>query len=119
MVKALLEAGTVNNFEIKYRKKNGKIGYVLSSVSLLEIDGEKYIIFNSIDITEQKESQRLLRQYKERFSTVFNINPLLMIITRASDNIMIDYNKSFLHLAGFEHKELQNKTAMDLNLKAL
>ncbi len=39
-----------------------------------------------------------------------------MIITRASDNIMIDYNKSFLHLAGFKYKELQNKKAMDLNL---
>jgi PAS domain S-box-containing protein len=54
LVEPLLRAGVVQNFDFKFRTKNGTFRTLLSSAELLELGGEKCILVASSDITDRK-----------------------------------------------------------------
>lgn len=57
-LKQLYRFGYIENFEYRYRKKSGEIGYVMTSVNCLNIEGNDYLIASGIDVTELKHYQQ-------------------------------------------------------------
>lgn len=64
-LKQVYRFGYLDNFEYRYRKKSGEIGYLMISINNLNIEGSEYLIVSGIDVTElklyQKEMARLDR----------------------------------------------------------
>jgi diguanylate cyclase (GGDEF)-like protein/PAS domain S-box-containing protein len=70
------------------------------------------------DITERKLQELQLLNSEERYRTVFQTSPDFITITRLSDGVMIDANKTFFDGTGFEPKEVAGRTTLELNLWA-
>ena len=57
-----------------------------------------------------------LKASEQRFETAFRRNPVGIIVTRASDNVVLDVNESFLELVGYGRDELVGQSARALGL---
>ncbi|MFH0736175.1 MAG: PAS domain S-box protein [bacterium] len=96
--------------------KNGnKQPYYFSGVKM-EVEGEFYIVGYGIDVSERIEAEKALKFSEEKFSKAFNSSPVSMNITRLSDGIIIDANKTFEEMTGYTRQEIINKKAIDLGV---
>lgn len=64
-LKRIQTTGTVENFEFRYRKKNGTVGVALGFGKLMELDGEQCILSENFDITHQKELEATAVRYEQ------------------------------------------------------
>lgn len=76
--------------------------------------GEFIAIFT--DITQKVKMEKDLHQSEELFSKAFHHIPVPAIITRVSDNIMINANSYFLKLFEYSHAEVIGHTTKELHL---
>ena len=60
MANMLLAQGYMRNFEIVSKMKSGELKTAIFSAELIEIDGEKYVIVISKDITDRKRIEAAL-----------------------------------------------------------
>jgi PAS domain S-box-containing protein len=116
MLNQLFEKGYIRNYEHKYRKKTGEIGFALSSFNFMDVNGEKCLLSSVIDITERKKAEEALCQSEERFYKSFHSSPAMMSITRLKDNIFIDVNNSFSNALGYRREEMIGHSPLELNV---
>lgn len=74
------------------------------------------IFILSVDITERKKAEELLKESEERFTKAFRNNPAALSITRLMDGLFVDVNDGFTQLFGYEREELIGHKSTDLNL---
>jgi PAS domain S-box-containing protein len=67
LVQGLRSAGTVENLEARFRRKNGQIGYGLMSARVLRLQQEDLILSITRDITEWKEVDERLRAAERKY----------------------------------------------------
>ena len=75
LIKRLGEKGKVSNFEMELRTIDGEIKPMSMSASLMEIEGEKYLVSLARDITEQKRIELDL----EKRSTQLLLNQKVLL----------------------------------------
>ncbi len=59
--KTLAEQGELRNYELDFRTKSGEIRTALLSADFIEINGEKYLLSTSNDITDRKQVEAQLQ----------------------------------------------------------
>ena len=67
LVQALKEHGSVRNWDVSFRRKDGSIGHSLRSLERITLAGEDCILTILNDITDRRQMEEALRQ-SERFS---------------------------------------------------
>lgn len=65
-VRELQETGKLEDFEYRFRDKQGGIHWALSSAAVIELRGERYVLAHIIDITERKRAQQALAESDAR-----------------------------------------------------
>ncbi|HBY06342.1 MAG TPA: hypothetical protein DEH22_00580 [Chloroflexi bacterium] len=60
-----LTQGYIQNYEIPFRKKNGRIGHALGWGEQIELNGEIVYIGGTIDITERVQAEHQIQQLNE------------------------------------------------------
>ncbi len=105
MIKLLKKKGSVRNMETTSITKTGEVHFGLISAELIEIGGEPCIISVVNDITEQKQSQQLVR-------TVYQNSPLGIYILQ--DGELQYTNPQFQKITGYSQKELQGRGLLSL-----
>ena len=104
-------------FDTKYgRRSNGEEFPIESSLSQLELNGQKFYTVILRDITEHKKSVDELRQSEERFGKVFRANPQPMSLTTLAEGRYIDVNESFLQMSGYSREEVIGLTSIELGI---
>lgn len=68
------------------------------------------------DITDQKESERILRESEEKFSKAFHGSAAASVMTRLSDERVIEANDSALTALGYSREELVGRPMLELNV---
>lgn len=116
MKKQLDKYGYIRNFESKHRKKSGEIGVTLSSVDILDISGEKFLLVTAIDITKRKKAEEALRLSEDKFSKAFHQNHISMAITRLDDDTYVDVNNRWANILGYKREEMIGKTTLELGI---
>lgn len=130
----LIEEIRTNNscrgLELDVRAKNGEIKTVYSNWDLITIDDEPYILGAAIDITERKRmeenllehlnyqivTQKLLIQSEEKFYKAFHSIPIIMMLTRIDDGLILDVNEEFCKATGYHRDEVLGQTTRDINM---
>ncbi len=69
-LKQLYENNLIENLEYKIRKKNGEIGYGLSSTTSITLGGKMHFISMVVDITQHKLAEEALRISEEKFRLI-------------------------------------------------
>jgi len=67
-------------------------------------------------ITERKRSEFALREFEDRFATVFQSSPVAMSITAVATTCYVDVNEMFLRSSGFTREEVVGHTSDELRL---
>ena len=70
----------------------------------------------SRDATVSKRAEEALRESEERFRKAFQSSPVGIIMTRLSDNHIVDVNDTLLRVWGYTREEVVGRTAEDLNV---
>jgi PAS domain S-box-containing protein len=75
-----------------------------------------YRIISVTDISERKKAEESLRESKDHFELLFNLNPDAVNIIRVSDRHIVSVNNGFTKLLGYTPDEVVGKTTMEVNL---
>lgn len=118
-----LEAkGFVLGREVRLRAQDGRVLTVLLSSQPVDIGGVPHLLTAGVDITARKEAEakllegeRQLRDSDARFRSVFHNSPAMQSVLRATDNVLVEVNDSFLNKLGYRREEVLGKTPFELN----
>ena len=70
----------------------------------------------TMDITERKQEERVLQLSEQKFSTIFNLMPDMVGITRMEDGHFIEVNDGFEQGTGWPREAALGKSSLDLQL---
>jgi PAS domain S-box-containing protein len=118
----MLLAGEINEFsmEKRYVRKDGEIVWVNLTVYPAWYSDEEPNRHIAIveDITERKNAENALRTSEEKFFKAFHATPNAILITRASDGLILEINESFCGQTGYSRDEALGRTTVELNFWA-
>lgn len=111
-IEKLVKEGRVDAVEHQFPRKDGSIAYVIFSLEIVELNGEKFILGIIMDNTERKLNEIKLKESEEKFSKIFQSSPVGIAITKASTGEYVDVNKALLEMSGKKRDELIGKTSL-------
>jgi len=106
----------VSNFEATHYHKSGRILKVLVSAQIVEIENEKCLLSQIVDITERKREQETLRASERKFAILFENSPIAMGLVRLRDSRYLDVNNAMLDLLGHAREEIIGKTSEEVGM---
>lgn len=74
----LNEHGSLVNYEMKFRRKDGSLRTLLLSTEKLEIDGKDCLLIAASDITDRMRTQQELRESEARFRNMADTAPVMI-----------------------------------------
>ena len=80
--------------------------------------GSPTMLLSLVDVTGRMCSGEELRDSEYKFATVFQNNPVPLILTSTPGGVFIDVNDAFLQSTGYARADVIGKTAMELELFA-
>lgn len=96
---------------------NNIINVIIDSINIKLSNTNKSLNLYVIqDITQLYTYQKILANSVDRFTNLFENAPIAMAIA-TDDNKLIDFNKSFIQLFGYEEDELINMSLYDISHK--
>lgn len=108
----LREQSSVDNVEIAYRHKSGRLGYALMSAEIIELDNEPCILSMIQDITDRKEAETALEDSEEKFRLLAE-NSTDMISRHSPDGHYLYVSPACQTLLGYEPEELVGHSAYE------
>ena len=87
LLQELHSQGAVRNLEFEFRKKSGELGFAMVCAEIIDLNGQRYILSVTHDITERKRTEaqlqltsqrdRLLTETLARIRTSLNLDQIL------------------------------------------
>jgi len=112
----LEQKGAYGPYEKEYINKEGGLIPVRLYGKVIEQKKEKLIWSSVEDITNERLSEKTLRESENKFSKVFHNSPDSIVITRVSDGVILDANNNFFELTGYQAFEVIGRSTIELNL---
>ena len=113
MVSELKAKGFVKDLELNGRKKNGQIITVSISVSVTQLNNQKYILGVIRDITERKQIEESLRESETLFRSIFEQAAVGITQTKI-DGTYIQVNSQFCEITGYTSEDFKNITYREI-----
>ena len=110
------EYGSIRNAEIAFRMKSGEIRNFITSLEIIDMDGEEHLIVTTKDITERIRMEEELRLSEECFSKAFNASPIQMTISTLEDGRFIHANDAYCNTLGYSREDTLDRTSFELGV---
>ncbi|MDD5673687.1 MAG: PAS domain S-box protein [Chitinivibrionales bacterium] len=68
------------------------------------------------DITKRKQAEEILKESSETFSRIFNLGPLISVITTLAEGRFIEVNDAFVKITGYGREEIIGKSSSNLKM---
>lgn len=111
-----LVPGEARSVEARFRHKSGKVIDAYCTMTLSQLGGEPVILASSMDITDRKRAERLLKASEERFARIFASSPQTITLTRIEDGRYLDVNPAGLSKLGYTREEMVGRTSAELGI---
>jgi PAS domain S-box-containing protein len=110
--------GVVYGREFRLRRKDGELRDILGSTALIDLKGSTFSLFQSLDITERKQAERMLEESERRLAKVIEASPEAITIVSTDDDSFIQVNPAGERLCGYTREEMIGRSAEELELWA-
>jgi len=111
-----LAPGQTRMIETRFRHKSGRVIEAHCAMTCTELGGQAILLTTSLDITDRKRAERLLKASEERFAKMIEASPQTVTITRLADGMYLHVNQSFLDKLGYQRAEVIGRTAIELGI---
>jgi len=116
---AQIERYGSGSIETRWQKKDGTIiDVLLSSTPFNPSDLSAWVMFTALDITESRQTEKLVRESENKFATVFRSNPVTLTLVSAEDGRFVDVNDAFVVNTGYSREEVIGRTAGEVGIFA-
>ena len=85
ILQKLLSSGSLKDFEVKRRRKDGTVFDAVLNAHVVEQRGQKIILSTMQDITQQKVAEERIQKSEERYRMLFNESPISLWELDGSD----------------------------------
>ncbi|MEI6135647.1 MAG: PAS domain S-box protein, partial [Desulfomonile sp.] len=106
-IEKLKAEGIVDNFETRFRTKDGDIRYGLMSASITVLNGVEHILNVTRDITDRKQAEEALKAEKQRFQSLGENSPFGMVMIQP-DGTFSYANPKFKEMFGYDLGDVPN-----------
>ena len=100
-------------FETIHTRKDGSTYYAEVSAVKITVDGKECIYASARDISQRKEAEKLIKEQKEEFETIFNYSKDGIAILDLDSNFL-NFNEAYLNMTGYTREELLTKSCIGL-----
>jgi PAS domain S-box-containing protein len=114
MFEAIVKTGEVNNMEASMRIKDGSVLICLVSGKKLVFNNEEALIFVVHDITERKETEKLIAYERNMLRTLIDTIPDLVYVKDANCRNIVT-NRAASDLLGVSIENMLGKTDTDIH----
>lgn len=111
-----LQAGSIRNLEMPFRRNNGQVFTGLISAEPFDLDTTPALVVVVRDISQLKETQQQLQTSEEKFAKAFHASPDGLLLTRQSDGLLIEVNEGFSRITGFNSTLSVDRSTLDLGI---
>ena len=109
-------AGRDHSLDYRVMRADGQPLWVRNIVSMIEHGHRPVMRGLMIDISETKHTEDALRLSEQKFASVFEQCPDILLIARHSDGVLLEVNEAFEEQIGLSPGEVIGRTATELNL---
>ncbi|MBB5022498.1 PAS domain S-box protein [Desulfurispira natronophila] len=107
--------GSTFNSEFRIIRPDGDIVHIQATAQVICEGGKACrIIGINMDTTEQKQSEKLLKQSEKMFRDLFDLSPVAVIINRLSDGAFLEGNQALYDMTGYDAKQLGSLSYWDI-----
>jgi len=96
----------------RYRRPDGAEADLMLVARQIEFDGEVCVLAVTQDVTETERARRDAQTSAERFTKLFELSPVPIVIGRLSDGGYLAANPAWLRLHGFQLEDLEGHTSV-------
>lgn len=116
-VQRQIEAGdVVSQMEARLLAADGSRRLVLFAGQPIDVTEEDALLFTFADLQPRHEAEQSLAASERHLQAVFEMAPVAMAITRASDRCMTSVNTAFCALTGHEARSMVGRTGEEIGL---
>ena len=111
-----LKAGRDHSLDYRVITADGRSLWVRDIVSLTEHGNGVVMRGLMIDISETKHTEEALRLSEQKFASVFQQCPDILVIARITDGCLLEVNQAFEEQIGLSAEQVVGQTATELNI---
>ncbi|MDM8350845.1 EAL domain-containing protein [Pseudomonas sp. sp1636] len=109
-------AGRDRSLDYRMYTADGRLLWIRDIVTLTRNGDETIMRGLMVDISEAKQVEQALRLSEQKFASVFQQCPDILVIARRADGRLLDVNNAFEQQTGIPVSEALGKTASELNI---
>ncbi len=111
-----LQAGSIRNLEMLFRRNNGQVFTGLISAEPFDLDTTPALVVVVRDIHQLKETQQQLQTSEEKFAKAFHASPDGLLLSRQSDGLLLEVNEGFSRITGFNSAMSVDRSSLELGI---
>ena len=113
LLKNIRNRGSIREFEIAFRTKDGSLREGRISGEVFDQEGEDCLLLINRDVTEQRDVQQALRRSEEQYRGIFEATTDGFVL-RESDGAIVAVNTAMATMYGYSREEYMKLTVADL-----
>lgn len=106
--------GKLDGFEVRARRKDGKVLTMLFSISSIMLAGKKYLLTQALDITKHKENELALKEGREKLANIIRNSPGMIYL--ANPDWSAEIVTGSKEVCGYSPKDFASKKVQWLDL---
>lgn len=115
-LRELHEKRYLQNVPVEFDRKGMPNKTSIAYYELINIKDKPCILCMFYDVSEQRQSERALKESEERFRTVFQASPVAICITTMAEGRLLDANLAYWNLTGYDPKTSLGRLAEELEM---
>ncbi len=109
-------AGRSHSLDYRMQTADGRQVWIRDIVTLSQQGGRQIMRGLMIDISDAKQTEQALRLSEQKFASVFQQCPDILVIARRADGCLLEVNRAFEQQTGISAREAVGRTATELNI---
>ncbi|MBL8103638.1 MAG: PAS domain S-box protein, partial [Anaerolineales bacterium] len=115
-VQNLLEKRYLQNVAVDFLLKDRPSKTAIAYYELINIKDRQCILCMFYDVSEQRQSERALKESEERFRKVFEASPVAICITTMEDGRLLDANDAYWKMTGYDPNTSIGKSSQEMEM---